>query len=204
MTNEEALKIKKAMTDINNMAVSYIENGPYENDMPGMEFAVKIDQISKVFCEEEDHLPDATKMMPLTLEQLRQMEKPTPVWAKPKKKTIEAWDGYWCICHRGHIITPGMVSMYADKMNGVTFYAYPPSRIDREAWVAKWEWFDEEIGNPIDGIEREWGWKCSKCGNALPDDFDSPDDTPKIEFCPFCGCAMTPRAWAELEKRLRG
>lgn len=65
----------------------------------------------------------------LTLEQLRQMEKPTPVWAKPEKKTIEAWDGYWCICQRGHIITPGLVSMYADKMNGVTFYAYPPAHI---------------------------------------------------------------------------
>ena len=136
-----------------------------------------------------DHLPDVTKMMPLTLEQLRQMEKPTPVWAKPEKKTIEAWDGYWCICHRGHIITPGMVSMHADKMNGVTFYAYPTAHIDLEAWTAEWVDNDES---------EEMMCKCSKCGYPVSYFWG------KTGFCPGCGKAMTPEARAMLEKRLRG
>lgn len=79
-----------------------------------------------------------------------------------------------------------------------------PAHIDREEWTAEWEWFDEDIGNPLDGIERDWGWRCSKCGYILPDDFDDPDSPPKMKYCSACGRAMTPEAWAELEKRLRG
>lgn len=30
---------------------------------------------------------------PMNLEQLRKMEKPTPVWLE--SETIEGWDGYW-------------------------------------------------------------------------------------------------------------
>ena len=54
--DREASEIKKAMIDINNLAVSYIENGPYENDLPGMEFAVKVDRISKAWAELEKRL----------------------------------------------------------------------------------------------------------------------------------------------------
>ena len=36
----------------------------------------------------------------------------------------------------------------------------------------RWEWFDEETGTPFTGYEREWGWKCSYCGEELPDDYD--------------------------------
>lgn len=143
---------------------------------------------------------------PLTLEQLREMSG-KPVWIE----RIEApYDGKWFIVDYADTENPDK-TLYTDS--GVTYseygkyfiaHPYPPARIDREAWTAEREWFDEETGNPIDGIERVWGWKCSKCGKALPDDFDNPDYPPKIEFCPFCGRAMTPRAWAELEKRLRG
>ena len=34
---------------INNEAVAYIEGGPYENDLPGMELALKIDRLSRDF-----------------------------------------------------------------------------------------------------------------------------------------------------------
>ena len=30
-------------------AVAYIEGGPYDNDLPGMEFALKIDRLSRDF-----------------------------------------------------------------------------------------------------------------------------------------------------------
>lgn len=44
----------KVMEAINNAAVAYIEGGPYENDLPGMEFALKIDRLSRDFV----HPPD--------------------------------------------------------------------------------------------------------------------------------------------------
>lgn len=39
----------KVMEAINNAAVAYMEGGPYENDLPGMEFALKIDRLSRDF-----------------------------------------------------------------------------------------------------------------------------------------------------------
>ena len=57
--------------------------------------------------------------------------------------------------------------------------------ISREAWTA--EWTVDEVGH-----------KCSKCGEYLPDG----EDVRKPQFCPECGRAMTPEAWAELGKRM--
>lgn len=52
----------KVMEAINNAAVAYIEGGPYENDLPGMEFALKIDRLSRDFVHppegEEDTKDD--------------------------------------------------------------------------------------------------------------------------------------------------
>ena len=53
----------EALEAINNAAVAYIEGGPYENDLPGMEFAVEIDRLSRDFVRPPNE--------PLTLEQLR-------------------------------------------------------------------------------------------------------------------------------------
>ena len=39
----------KVMETINNAAVAYIEGGPYDNDLPGMELALKIDRLSRDF-----------------------------------------------------------------------------------------------------------------------------------------------------------
>lgn len=82
------------------------------------------------------HIGEATDMVPLPLEQLMGMEKPAPVWAEVENKTIEGWGGYWCLCVRGHILTPSLISMYAEKMEGVKFYSHHPAHIDREAWVS--------------------------------------------------------------------
>lgn len=51
----------KMMEAINNAAVAYIEGGPYENDLPGMEFALKIDRLSRDFVrppEGEEEMKD--------------------------------------------------------------------------------------------------------------------------------------------------
>ena len=71
----------------------------------------------------------------------------------------------------------------------------PVSREQLEkVWRGEWEWYDEEIGSPLEGIEREWGWRCSKCKVVLPDDFDDPDNPPAMRFCQWCGAPMTDEA----------
>ena len=49
----------KVMEAINNAAVAYIEGGPYDNDLPGMEFALKIDRLSRDFVRPPDGEEDA-------------------------------------------------------------------------------------------------------------------------------------------------
>ena len=62
--------------------------------------------------------------------------------------------------------------------------------IDRNEWTAEWIYPENEWNLP----------RCSKCG------CNSKDATygHKNNFCPKCGRAMTPEAWAELERRLMG
>lgn len=53
----------KMMEAINNAAVAYIDGGPYENDLPGMELALKIDRLSRDFVrppEGEEEMKDGT------------------------------------------------------------------------------------------------------------------------------------------------
>ena len=54
---------------------------------------------------------------PLTLEELREMEAPTPVW----------WGrmDIWCLCERGFITTPNR-NIYAVEETGGAFYRRPP------------------------------------------------------------------------------
>ena len=70
----------------------------------------------------------------------------------------------------------------------------PVTREQVEKMRGEWEWFDEIVGTPIDGYEREWGWQCSKCKTVLPDEFDNPDDSPAMRFCQWCGAPMTDEA----------
>lgn len=72
-----------------------------------------------------------------------------------------------------------------------------------KVWRGEWEWYDEEVGSPLEGIEREWGWRCSKCKVVLPDDFDDPDNPPTMRFCQWCGAPMTDEAVQMVMERLR-
>ena len=71
-----------------------------------------------------------------------------------------------------------------------------------KVWKGEWEWYDEEVGSPLEGIEREWGWRCSKCKVVLPDDFDDPDNTPAMRFCQWCGAPMTDEAVEMVMERI--
>ena len=71
----------------------------------------------------------------------------------------------------------------------------PPTQEQVEkVWRGEWEWYDEEVGSPLEGTERDWGWRCSKCKVVLPDDFDDPDNPPAMRFCQWCGTPMTDEA----------
>ena len=79
----------------------------------------------------------------------------------------------------------------------------PVSREQVEkVWRGEWEWYDEEVGSPLEGIEREWGWRCSKCKTVLPDDFDDPDNPPAMRFCQWCGAPLTDEAVQMVMERL--
>ena len=187
MTNEAKERAIRWLTE----EVRTLRLAPTVNGCKPDNWAESLEVMETCLEAVRDHFPDAKKMMPLTIEQLRKMDKPTPVWAEIENKTIEAWDGYWCICHRGHIITPGLVSVYADKMQGVTFYAYPPAHIDMEEW-----------GCPLCNRSRVISFK------AWEDEEAYQEGGPFVQggaiFCPHCGNPRTPEARAELEKRLRG
>ena len=71
-----------------------------------------------------------------------------------------------------------------------------------KVWRGEWEWYDEEIGSPLEGSERDWGWRCSKCKVVLPDDFDDPENPPAMRFCPLCGSPLTDEAVQIVMKRL--
>lgn len=82
--------------------------------------------------------------------------------------------------------------------------ALRPARREQveKVWRGEWEWYDEEVGSPLEGIEREWGWRCSKCKVVLPDDFDDPDNPPAMRFCQWCSAPMTAEAVDMMMERL--
>lgn len=142
---------------------------------------------------------------PLTIEQLRKMDG-RPVYVVPKNEFSELKG--WCVVfveegeddYSGAYPpgTDGWCWPFESYIDQWLAYAY----IDREEWTAEWEWFDEEIGSPLEGSERDWGWRCSKCKVVLPDDFDDPDNPPAMRFCQWCGAPMTNEAVEMVLERL--
>ena len=78
---------------------------------------------------------------------------------------------------------------FHDPKVDVALYDVPAANV-REDVQGEWKWFDEEHGTPIDGWDREWGWRCSCCKDTLNDEYDDPDSPPKFNFCPNCGARM--------------
>lgn len=116
---------------------------------------------------------------PLTIEQLREMDVPTPVWAEVEWKTIEGWNGYWCLCQEGVVLTPSRIITQADQMDGVRFYTYPPTNIDRDVWKERWIPMSDDDGN-------KW-FRCSSCN------YDLHKHGYPLMFCPKCGKPMKPK-----------
>ena len=165
-----------------------------------------IDAVHSMSKSRRYHFSDLTKMIsmpeagePLTVEQLREMD--GPVWCSCKP--LEGGNGYWCLCQKGNIITPGGRVFDVKEIPHWVFYSYPPAHIDRSKWTTK----NITDQHPVDQFI------CSECGAIFEDfslckiDEDSGDKEYyeyELKFCPACGRAATKEAWAELERRLRG
>lgn len=144
----------------------------------------------------EDHFPDPTKMIPLTLEQLRKMDG-QPVWVEDLEKSERSW---WRLIYwdRGKymVLLSKSVEGYILEEYGKTWlaYAYPPAHIDRESWE-----------------ECESCETCVSCKNSLVPYGENPCKECSFgerecyeprNFCPDFGRPLTEEAWAELEKRM--
>lgn len=174
MTKEEAARI----LDLGTREQALLEYDSYER-------LNKLEEACWIAVEELRSKPTGEA---LTLEQLRGMKKVTPVW----------WEGagFWCLAQSGGIVTP-FGQCYDVKGLPGEFYSYPPTHIDREAFCGSWE---GEADGYANGELVYDVWRCSGCGHV--EETDDPDLLP--DFCPDCGLAMTEKAWAILEKRLRG
>ena len=138
---------------------------------------------------------------PLTPEQLMGMDN-QPVWVEFE----DGSGGLWGIVHLTLFaqicFANGLHCTIGKPYYGRTYkaYAYQPAHIDREAWTAEWR---ELHGDKMVGLDdcgedvyRHYHYSvCTSCGKGT---------AVKSNFCPVCGKAMTPEAWAMLEKRLRG
>lgn len=142
-----------------------------------------------------DHFRDLTKMVPLTLEQLREMDG-QPVWVKPTNEKEYADVSGWCVCLDGRVEVPG-VECFAWRFENYgsewIAYPYPPVHIEREAWKGcqLCNKSDYISGSATATTEFLGGKFLSRCKG-------------EFSFCPCCGKPLTESAWAELEKRLRG
>lgn len=123
---------------------------------------------------EKGHFPDTTKMVPMTLEKLREMNG-QPVWVKDKQMPeLSGWGimrDDVCDSYRGVFF----IEEYGKRWIA---YAYPPAHIDREAWEP-----------------------CMLCKNPKSLNLFLEMN---CRYCPKCGRPLTDEAWAELEKRLMG
>lgn len=131
----------------------------------------------------EYHFRDATKMVPLTLGQLREMcGLPVFVIAKDEGR-------FWAFVNSNSVYADNRRVLFFDdpytKYGDVWFaYPYPPAHIDRSKWEAC------ELCSLPDGKSASRLILAETCNG-------------EAKYCPSCGRPLTEEAWAELERRLR-
>ena len=58
----------------------------------------------------------------------------------------------------------------------------------------EWEWHTEVYGNPIDGMDEDFGYRCSNCKAWAEEygvDGDIYEEPPtRLNYCPNCGAKM--------------
>lgn len=131
---------------------------------------------------------------PLTIEQLRKMDG-WPVWVTPA--------GFWALViakkgKRVELVCNDGESVYADKEIELVgpVYAYPPTRIDWEAWD------DCPVCSRYKSL-LFWGYRTRHAAMDLSGKIH-PHISGGAIFCPRCGKPRTPSAWDTLKKRIGG
>lgn len=163
-----------------------------------------------------DHFPDLTKMVPLTLEELRKMSG-KPVWVKVLDTRFNE-ENQWAICNADYqmvTLKDGFKLFFCGYESNWLAYAYPPAHIDREAWekpcgMCGGKTTLYQHTNTTKLFMNTFGEAATLVTEcmACPPYADccmkgiSANSAFKINFCPECGRPLTEEAWTELEKRM--
>lgn len=171
---------------------------------------------------EKDRFPDTTKMVKLTLEQLREMDG-KPVWIVESPN----W-GHWelsedaedYLCDRDTDLY-GLTYPDPDGKAGLhklgwIAYSYPPAQIDREAWIS----VKDRLPEPDDGKGVYWvakkknngQWQMKMAlfcdyGYAMPIDAKTDVAWRDFDYTKIVNVSHwmpLPEPPVEMEKRLRG
>ena len=152
-----------------------------------------------------DHFHALTKMVPLTLEQLRGKR---GEWVYIILIDGEPKESAWALSLGESLVTYlsygsgkyAVKAVFGVEECGKAFLAYacPPARIDREERGCEYCTGDVDDRPFLDSEDLY----ISGDGWLISDGQDH--DYCKIEYCPKCGKPLTQEAWAEQKKRLRG
>ena len=183
-----------------------------EETLEALDMAVKVLRLIATV----DHFPDSTKMIhdsyfvdtnkmvPLTLEQLREkVGQPVVIkYSYGGPYTFVIVDVRY-VPHLGadkiRLVFPDGYITVNERDYGTYFttYAYPPAHIDREAWEPCGACKNGEITIHVPEFRA-----MAVCNQHM--DHEAFDLTLRLKFCPWCGRPLTLEAWDELEQRLRG
>ena len=184
MTNEEAARLLDPETNL-----AAMEELQYYHGFAWQEILVKALREARKMGADALRNTGCFRGEPLTLEQLREMDG-QPVWVKVLDARFNE-ENQWAICNAEYqmvTLKDGFKLFFCGYESNWLAYAYHPTHIDRKAWTAEW-------------VKHDGYTECSKCEHW----YDSPeneDEGDQPAFCPSCGRAMTPEAWAELERRI--
>lgn len=179
MTNEEAIKwtkwcISKDKECIQKTIERGFPAGEIQETLEYYEFVLRSLQSISVPTDE-----------PLTLDQLRKMDG-KPVWVKVLDTRFNE-ENQWAIYNADYqmvTLKDGFKLFFCGYESNWLAYAYPSAHI-REEWKPCWL-CSISSGEPAKHL-------------ILPETCNN-----EAKYCPECGRPITPEAWAELEKRLRG
>lgn len=197
MTREEAIEIieyARAFNEKNTLL------------MRALDMAVYCLRFQATFECQKDHFPDLTKMRPLALEQLREMDG-EPVWVDDKKTwaLLQVWDDD----NIDAVFPMPRGCFHAESVVGKKIYRRPPEGeeinkitvvqhlgrledvalrpVSREQVEKVWrgEWEFPIFTDAEDGLDPRV--KCSVCGNIEA-------AFARWKFCPNCGATITDEA----------
>lgn len=221
MTNEEAIALLEDQMNFNRTmqrgwgntmietdAGNIVDGALYANQHKDVADALELAINALRAGGTDTNVPTMPAGKPMTLEQLRGMNgrcvKAIVDGIEPLEMLalVEAPEDEDCVLLRNNL--GGVSEFYSDddlREDGVKVYAYPPARIDREAWEPCGRCEEKDCSNCAYGDDPEGRSHCKNCEG---ESWWRSEWTPYYDFCPWCGRPMTEHAWAKLEKRVGG